>query len=146
MTYVALAIFLLLGTVAALHVGWAFGMVWPAKDPQSLASMVIGQPDLQQVPGRPLTLGVALAIFAAALCAPWAAGLISLPLPDWMATLSPYVLALIFTARGIATYIPNGPLSNTVEPFHSLDWTYFAPLCLLLAAGYASIALNGLLK
>ncbi|VAW23903.1 hypothetical protein MNBD_ALPHA11-1586 [hydrothermal vent metagenome] len=49
------------------------------------------------------------------------------------------ILTLIFTIRGFITYLPNGPLSATVEPFQSLNFIYFSPLILAIGAGYAFI-------
>ena len=142
MSFVAYAIFGVLTITALLHAGWAFGMIWPGRDQQSLIDTVIGQPGMTQMPSTALTLAVASAIFAAGLCAPWALGLIVLPLPDWMKSLSPYVLAFIFIARGLSTYVLNGPLGTSVEPFRTLDRRYFAPLCLLLGAGFVAIILS----
>lgn len=142
MVYIAFAIFGVLTIVAMLHAAWGFGLLWPGNDTQSLIDTVIGQPGMTQMPSTALTLAVALAIFAAGVCALWAAGYIALPLPGRMKNLSPYILAFIFIARGLLTYIPVGPLQNSTEPFRTLDQLYFAPLCLLLGAGFVAIILN----
>ncbi len=139
MNTVAIAIFILLTGVALLHVAWGFGFVWPGTDQQSLVNTVIGDPNLTRTPELPLTLTVSLAIAAAGVCALWGAHLIKLPLPRWMQKTSIIVLTFIFTIRGLATYIPNGPLSNSTQPFLSLNTTYFSPLILFIAAGYACL-------
>ncbi len=142
--FVAFAIFGVLTIIAILHAAWAFGMIWPARDQQSLVNTAVGQPGMTQMPSTALTLAVAFAIFAAGVCALWAAGYITLPLPGWMKNLSPYVLAFIFIARGLLTYIPLGPLQNSTEPFRTLDQLYLAPLCLLPGAGFIAIILSSL--
>ena len=142
MTYIALTIFIILTVTALIHVAWAFGVIWPGKDKQSLVNTVIGHPKLTQMPGTALTLAVAFSIFAAAVCAPWAAGLVNLPLPGWMQISSAWVLTFILFARGLSTYLLKGPLSGSVEPFRTLDRRYFAPIILLLSAGYLTIALG----
>ncbi len=137
--FAAIAIFIVLAATALLHAAWGFGLVWPGIDPQSLVNTVIGDPNISQIPPLPITLAVAFAIFAAGTCALWGARLIELPLPRWMQKTSIIVLTLIFTIRGFITYWPNGPLVATVEPFQSLNFTYFSPLILAIGAGYAYI-------
>lgn len=139
MIILSVAIFVILLCIALLHAAWAFGTLWPAKDQQSLVNMVIGTPGLTKMPGTALTLVTAVAIAAAGLCAPWSAGLLALPLPDWMQTASAPILTLVFGLRGLSSYIA-GKIWPRTEPFASLDRRYFAPLCLLLAIGFGLIA------
>lgn len=139
MNIIAILIFAVLLITALIHVGWGFGMFWPATDEQTLIKTVVGSPNIQAMPSRGLTLFVAFAIAAAGICALWGAHVIGLPLPDWMRKTSLTVLTLIFAIRGIVTYLPVGPLANSLEPFKTLDQTYFSPMILAIAAGYAAI-------
>ncbi len=139
MKFIAISIFTTLTATALLHVAWGFGLLWPGVDQQSLVNTVIGSPEISQIPRLPLTLAVALGIFAAGVCALWGANIIKLPLPNWMQKISILVLTLIFGIRGIMTYIPNSPLSTSVEPFLTLNFIYFSPLIIAISAGYAYI-------
>lgn len=126
----------ILFVVALVHMGWAFGMKWPAKDERTLIKTVIGHPDIKKMPSRYLTLNVALAIAFAGLLALIGAQVIATPFPFWATDSALVILALIFTARGVSSYVTDGPLGQRVEPFATLDRRYYAPLCLLLSACY----------
>jgi len=139
MAFIAITIFLILSATALLHAAWGFGLVWPGIDQQSLVNTVIGDPNISQIPPLPITLAVAFAIAAAGICALWGARLIEMPLPQWMQKTGVIVLTFIFLIRGLAAYIPNGPLSNSTEPFATLNILYFSPLILAIGAGYAFI-------
>lgn len=136
MALVSILIFVVLGAVAFIHVLWGFGMTWPAQDGQTLSDMVVGTKDAAFMPGLLLTLIVAAGIAMAGVFALWGGGVISLWLPTWMRTASLAVLAAIFLVRGAVTYLPFGPLADTVEPFRTLDYRYFAPLILAIGLGY----------
>ncbi len=136
MIVVILFVFLTLQAVAFIHLGWAFGMSWPAASRDALGAMVVGVPEGTPMPSRGLTILVAMGISAAGWLALWGAGWFSLGGLDG---LRPWALAaagVIFTLRGVMTYLPFGPLQASVEPFRSLDRLYFAPLIWLLAAGF----------
>ncbi len=139
MFIIAILISSVLFITALIHVGWGLGMLWPATSEQMLIKTVIGSPAIQSMPGPGLTLLVAAGIAAAGVCALWGAHVINLPFADWMRKAALIILTLIFAIRGIITYLPIGPLANSLEPFKTLDQTYFAPLILAIAAGYAVI-------
>jgi hypothetical protein len=139
MTLVSILIFVVLGATAIIHIMWGFGMKWPARDDQGLSDMVVGTKGATFMPGLLLTLVVAGGIAAAGVFALWGGGVIALPLPTWMRTASLAVLAAIFLLRGIATYLPFGPLADTVEPFRTLDMRYYAPIILVIGMGYLAL-------
>lgn len=140
MTLIGFLVCGLLLPIALVHVGWAFGMHWPAKDETSLIRTVIGTQGMTRMPGSGLTLLVAAMIGLAGVCALWLGGSVVLPLPGWFQTVTGSLLALVFAARGIATFLAAlfgaGPLMERVEPFATLDRRLFAPLCLVLALGF----------
>lgn len=142
MTFMASGIFIILICVSLMHAAWAFGAVWPAKDERALVDTVIGTPGLTKMPGRAVTLIVAAAIAAAGFSALWSAGLIALPLPEWIRVAAAPVLCLIFGLRGFGTYLAGSKWPRT-EPFASLDRRLFAPLCLFLALGFGFIFFLG---
>jgi hypothetical protein len=49
--------------------------------------------------------------------------------------------AFVFAGRGIAGYFPAWRRRFPLEPFATFDRYSFAPLCLALATGYASLVL-----
>lgn len=137
---IAWLLFVVLLGVSALHFLWASGSTWPVKDPQQFGRTVAGVDSDKATPGMALTALVAILILAAAVLPLWAINTLSLPLPEWCRPASLWVLFAVFFLRGISTYaLPNLPRA---EPFKTLDRRYFAPLCLVLAAGYLSIALS----
>lgn len=134
---VAYGIFAVLAAVSTLHIGWAFGMAWPAKTRAGLSAMVVGTPEGSPMPPVWLTLAVAAGILALGVAALWGAGVVT-----GLAAYRPWAMgaiAAVFALRGAATYLPIGPLQASVQPFRRLDRRYFAPLCLLLAAGYLAL-------
>ncbi len=139
MTIVALSIFITLSAVALLHAAWAFGVLWPARDEQTLINTVIGAPGMSKMPGAGLTLAVAAGIASAGVFALWGARLVALPLPDWMQPAGLLGLAIIFGLRGFSTYLALGPLGARTQPFARLDRQFYAPLCLLIGAGFAAL-------
>ena len=141
MTLIASGIFIILFCVAMLHAAWAFGMVWPAKDERALVDTVVGTPGLTKMPGRAVTLIAAIAIAAAGFSALWGADMIALPLPGWMQAAAAPILCLIFSSRGLGTYLAGLKWPRT-EPFASFDRRYYAPLCLFLALGFGFIILK----
>ncbi len=136
---ISYGIFAVLASVSALHIGWAFGMAWPAKTRAELSIMVVGTPESSPMPPVWLTLAVAAAILALGVAALWGAGLVA-----GLAAYRPWAMlaiAAVFALRGVVTYLPFGPLQASVQPFRRLDRRYFAPLCLLLAVGYLALYL-----
>ncbi len=142
MIVVILFVFLTLQAVALLHLGWAFGMSWPAASRDALGAMVVGVPEGTPMPSRGLTILVAMGISAAGWLAPWGAGWFSLGGLDGLRLWALLGAVAIFALRGGLTYMPFGPLQASVEPFRSLDMRFFAPLCLVLALGYLAILLG----
>ena len=137
---IAWAVFLILSTIAALHYLWASGSTWPVATQEQFVRSFIGVQSAKTMPGKRLTVLVATLILAAAASAPWGAALITLPLPSWSKPILLWALFAVFLLRGLSTYgLPNLPRA---EPFKTLDRRYFAPLCLVLAAGFLNIALN----
>jgi hypothetical protein len=129
----------LLTALAALHLGWAFGLTWPAPKGGSLAAYASGG---QRSPGRALTIAVAAAILAGAavilafrapLAAPW----------DGLTAVAYATLTAVFLLRGAAGYLPPVWRYAVGTPFHRLNRLYYSPLCLLIGAG---LVLNATLR
>ncbi len=142
MALISYIIFALLSVVSVLHIGWALGMAWPAKTRAELPTIVVGAPTGSPMPPALLTLVVAFAIFGLGVAGLWGAGVVSFAGANAFRLWVLLAISAIFALRGVATYLPIGPLQANVQPFKTLDRHYFAPLCLLLAAGYLVLALG----
>ena len=93
------------------------------------------------VPSRHATLAVAvvLALFAGLVAA--TAGLVSLALPPVLLSWMSYALALGLLARAIGEFKYVGFFKRVRgSRFATLDTFVYSPLCLLLAAGVATVA------
>jgi len=139
MELISYSIFAVLSAISVMHIGWALGMAWPAKSCADLPAMVVGIPKGSPMPPAAATLVVAAGIFGLGMAALWGAGVFSLGALNSYCGWVLLAIAAIFALRGVATYLPFGPLQASVEPFRTLDRRYFAPLCLLLASGYLLI-------
>lgn len=139
MEQISILIFAVLSVTAAIHVLWGLGGTWPLRTTQELINAAVGAKGVTRMPGMWLTLMVAVGITAAGVFALWGGGVVELPLPLWMRTTSLAVLAAIFLLRGVASYLPVGPLSDTVEPFRTLNFRYYGPLILAIGVGYLAL-------
>ncbi len=142
MAFVAGFIFLVLLVTALLHIAWAFGATWPARDEQALVNAALGVEGASRMPSRGLTLVVAGGMIAAAVIALWGVGVVSLPLPDWICTAGLATLTAIFLLRGIVTYLPV-PMP-VGQPFYRLNRLYYSPLILAIGVGYLALLITRL--
>lgn len=142
MGQISILIFVVLVATAGIHVLWGLGKTWPMRSKQELINAVVGSKGLTRMPSMGLTLMVAVGIAAAGVFALWGGGVVELPLPLWMRTASLAVLAAIFLLRGAATYLRFGPITNTVEPFRTLNMRYYSPLIMVIGAGYLVLLLS----
>ncbi|RXT52603.1 hypothetical protein B6S44_17700 [Bosea sp. Tri-44] len=140
---IAIALALLLAVIAGLHAYWGRGGLWPAVSEQELIATVIGNARAKRMPSPGLCLLVALAI---AVTAVWPLLLIGTP---GTAALRPllllggFAIMAVFLLRGVAGFLPAWRRLHPREPFASYDRRYYSPLCLLIAAGYAVLLLQG---
>lgn len=140
---IAIALALLLGVIAGLHAYWGRGGLWPAASEEELIATVIGNARAKRMPSPGLCLLVALAI---AVTAVWPLFLAQI---SGTATLRPLLrlggvaIMAVFLLRGVAGYLPAWRRLHPREPFASYDRRHYSPLCLLIAAGYAVLLLQG---
>ncbi len=142
MVQISILIFVVLSVTAGIHVLWGLGNTWPLRTKQELVNAVVGAKGMMRMPGMGLTLMVAFGIAAAGVFALWGGGVVELPLPKWMRITSLAVLAAIFLLRGAASYLPFGPITDTVEPFRTLNMRYYGPLILAIGVGYLVLFLS----
>ena len=137
MSALAAAVAIVLLALAALHVYWGAGGVWPAQDEADLASRVVG------TRGRPMPSFFSAALVAAALAAAaWIvavhAGAPRLGVPDLLWTIGLWSVFAVFLLRGVASYTPVFDYARGA-PFYELNRLYYGPLCLAIALALALI-------
>lgn len=139
---IAALVFIPLLAIAMAHFVWSLGGTWPIRNPELLARTVVGRSGITTMPPRILSFGVAALTLAAgvlalALADPTGGG----PLLDGLGLLA----GLLFLARGAAGYTAAWRVRFPEEPFATLDRKTYAPLCLLLGAGFLILVLMRLL-
>lgn len=145
MTYshiIGWALFCVLSLIAAVHVYWAFGGLWPAQNVEKLIHTVVGDPRFERMPPAWMTIAVAIALLAAAWIGLERASIVQF-LPFWMVQLGCWVLFAVFALRGLwAFLVPVGirtPTPPLTEPFATYDLWLYGPLCFVIALGFLSL-------
>jgi len=127
-----IAVLLLL---AGLHLYWGLGGRWPGHDDNSLRLMVVGTKHGRMYGFWPSAM-VAAALTSAALVVFARHSGLTGPL-SWIVIAGYVVLLLVFGLRGLAPYLTPAFEYARGTPFFALNQSYYAPLCLLIAAGLA---------
>ena len=142
MTDVAWTASALLLVVAAIHVYWAVGGTWPARDSESLASAVMGPTSTRMAPWW-ASLAVAAALGLGAALVLGRAGLIDLRLPDLLVHVGVWGLSGVFLLRAAGGFVLSGFVrARKPDVFSRLDAAIYSPLCLTIAALSALVALS----
>jgi hypothetical protein len=129
-----LALIALLLAIGLIHLAWALGLYWPGTDGVSRAAHVVG------TQGRALLgfwswASIAFAFFCAVAVVWIAHQRIAHPLHALVAYGGYLTLVLVFALRGLAPYLTQVFAYARGTPFYTLNRRYYAPVCLLLAAG-----------
>lgn len=136
-------LFCVLSLIALLHVYWGFGGLWPEDTVRGLIDRVIGDSRFDAMPPMWMTLIVAFLIAAAGWIALERAKVTNI-LPDWIVKIGAWVLVIVFGLRGLSTYLMMTGIRETpqsmTESFAISDAWIYAPLCLLIAAGFLFLA------
>jgi hypothetical protein len=129
-------------TLSAMHLTWAFGNTWPAKNERELARTVAGFRGIESMPPRGASAAVAVGLGLA--------GALVLLLADahaksatTSAAIAGLAVAILFLGRGIIGFTPSWRRRTPEEPFATLDRHYYSPMCLLVGAGYLALSLAG---
>lgn len=142
MRFLGLSLFAVLTVIAGLHVYWGFGGLWPASSERELIDMVIGDPRAVRMPAAGATMMVAAMIFASGLVALARTAPLT-GIAKLIALSGCGVLALVFLARGLFTYlVAFGVLAwpyPLTDRFAELDRALYAPLCLAIALGFIAL-------
>lgn len=140
---IAIALASLLAVIAGLHAYWGCGGLWPAATEDELIATVIGDAQAKRMPSPGLCLLVALAIAVTAiwpLLLIWVSDAAAL---RRLILVGGFAIMAVFLLRGVAGFLPAWRRLHPREPFASYDRRYYSPLCLLIAAGYAVLLLQG---
>jgi len=137
---IAIALALVLAVIAGLHAYWGRGGLWPAASEEELIATVIGNARATRMPSPSLCLLVALAIAVTAI---WPLLLAYMAGSATLLQIGGFAIMAVFLLRGIAGYLPAWRRLHPREPFASYDRRYYSPLCLLIAAGYVALLLQG---
>lgn len=136
MTMVGGALIAVLIAIGALHFYWGVGGRWPGHDDASLVSIVAGAKSGRMY-GFAACAAVTFALTAAAaVVAARHSFIMSSPF-GWIVTAGYVVMILVFALRGLAPYVTPAFEYARGTPFFDLNRLYYAPLCLLIAAGLA---------
>jgi fatty acid desaturase len=133
---ISVCLAIVLGSVAVLHVFWAFGCSWgsAAAIPERGGKQVF-------TPSRTVTLLVAAALLIAAGCAVARGGVLAATGSGPVAQVGCWALTAIFGVRAIGEgkYVGfTKRVRNTT--FARNDTWIYSPLCALLAAGFLTLA------
>lgn len=131
----ALLIFVLL-LLAGLHLYWGVGGVWPGHDAESLRLTVVGT-RRGTMPGIAACAAVATALVAAAAIVFFGQWRVASGAPSLIVCGGYATLILMFGLRGLAPYLTGAFEYSRGTPFFDLNRQYYAPLCLLIAGGFA---------
>jgi hypothetical protein len=137
--WLAIALFVVLQTIADLHAAWGLGWRWPSDSEVGLARTVVGKSGITRMPSLAASLVVAALLAAASLWPLFAAGLLPARWPLWLTQLAGVCLAAVFVGRGIAGYLPAWRSRFSEQPFASLDQRVYSPVCLALGVGILTI-------
>jgi hypothetical protein len=129
--------------IAALHVYWGIGGIWPGTDRKSCARAVVGFAGVETMPSAGAALAVAAMIIASALIVLALADVFASPFDQAQLAGAAFFIALAFLGRGLAGFTPAWRRLTPEMPFARLDVRYYSPLCLLLGAGFVVLALEG---
>lgn len=130
-----------LAAVAALHVYWGVGGLWPAKNTPALAALVLG-PGARAMPGLLASTGVAAGLLATAALLLAAHGVFPLPVPADLQALATWGAIGVLGLRGLG-----GFFQAALQPalrgstYARANARVYSPLCTALAAAGAAIVL-----
>jgi len=133
----------ILTLIAALHVYWGIGGVWPGTDSRSCARAIAGFKGIDEMPSASASFAVAAAIVAAALVALALGGVYAQPFERISLAGVALFIGLAFAGRGLLGFTPWWRRLAPEMPFARLDVRYYSPLCLAIGAGFIVLGLSG---
>src|SRR4051812_24407785 len=117
MNVLAIAAFVALTAIAALHLLWGFGFRWPARDEPDLVAMVVGATGRTRMPAPSACVAAAAAIFVAGLVPLALANILPVAVPPVLVTAVGVITAAVFGLRGCAAYSSGWRRRFSQQPF-----------------------------
>lgn len=142
MPFSAIAVAIVLLLISAVHVLWAAGSSWPANDEKTLARTVVGSKGIERMPPKLASLMVAIVMVGAVHVVLVTAGLMPGFMLAQMYRILLVAMIIIFSARGLAAYVPSWRAMVPEQPFARFDQNYYSPLCLVIAVLLLDVALT----
>jgi hypothetical protein len=143
MSGMALALIIILLTLAALHLYWGLGGRWPGRDESELVATVIGRTKSGKMPSLAVAGAVAGALALGAWCVAADRGGLNFGVPLPLVNAGYFLMALVFAVRGVITYaFPAVFAYAKGTPFERLNRLYYSPLCLFIAFGLVTASLG----
>jgi TRAP-type C4-dicarboxylate transport system permease large subunit len=139
----AIVLWAVLAAIAVLHAACGLGSHWPCESEESLVATAGGTPGAKRMYPPSACFTVAAMLAGVSAWPLFAAGILPAAWPGWLTLLAGAGIAAVFTARGIAGYVPAWRRMHSAEPFATLDRRIYAPLCFALGAGFITILLRG---
>jgi hypothetical protein len=133
---VGLILFTILTAIAAMHIAWARGLIWPADDEPGLVAMIVGMEGMGRLPPKKFTYIVAGALGGAVVALLLGFDVV---LPGNALGYIGAGFTAVFVLRGIAGYLPPWRRRHPVEPFATLDRIFYSPACILIGEGFFTL-------
>jgi hypothetical protein len=134
MTSLSTTLCLVVLFLAIAHGWWAVGGIWPSPSAAALAHGVIGDGRNRMPP--PWQCAAVAAALAVVGVWPWL--MVSFP-DSQVVFIGALVIGAIFFIRGSAGYSPRWRGRFSAQPFRTLDFYLYSPLCLALGVGYIAL-------
>jgi Protein of unknown function (DUF3995) len=131
-------LFVSLGAISCLHLLWAMGNWWPARDAETLSSCVLGDPTFPGMAPPPALRLTAAAIAFAAFDG-LALGFHFGEIVDKGAAWIGVGLIAVFAVRGVVGYLPFWRAAHPGIVFAKLDKLFYSPFCILVAEGFFTL-------
>jgi hypothetical protein len=138
----AIAIIIVLLTLAALHFYWGLGGRWPGHDEKSLVGLVIGKTKSGKMPDFGACALVALALALGAWLVAADRGGFRLGVSPTLVNGGYILMVLAFAVRGVLAYVPGVFDYAEGTPFHRLNQVYYSPLCLAIAGALLAASIT----
>ena len=138
MTYIGGLVAVVLLVIGLIHLLWGSRIYWPCRDEKTLARTVVGVANVAAMPAPYQCHFATFAAFIAGVDALFLGRVLGPGVvAGWLILAIGCACCLVLLLRGVAGFAPVWARLTPEQPFRTLDKRYYAPLCLLLGAGFA---------
>lgn len=136
---VGIAVVVVLALIGGLHLLWA-ASPWPLATRERFALLIGGIPAVPKGFAA-MSIGVGVALLAAAWLAGARAQVLPSPFAGWIVEVGAWAVAAILLGRGAWGFVESSfDLADHYAGYRRLDLRYYSPLCILLGGAVAVIA------